>query len=84
KGHEASYLAQIPIKISPKQVNGELEIPVSLACGICTADESSCTFVDQEVSIKLNVLGKGQGGPGDAAPAKKGRFVSRCALIPPE
>jgi hypothetical protein len=83
-GHDETYTAQVPVKISPKQAAGAIEIPVKLACSICTTDQSSCTFVDQELSFKLNVQGKGQTAPGGTAPAKKGRFVNRCALVPPE
>jgi hypothetical protein len=80
--HDETYVAQVPVKISAKQAAGELSIPLGVECGICTTDQSRCTFVDQYVSVKLNIVGKG--GPSSVAPAKKGRFVSHCALLPPD
>jgi hypothetical protein len=79
-GHDATYVAQLPVKISPKYTESKLEIPLALACGICTEDQSRCTFVDEKVKVSLKVVGKG--GPG--GPAKKGRYLSKCALIPPD
>jgi hypothetical protein len=84
KGHDATYTAELPIKISPMQQAGELVIPLSLACGICTTDQSSCTFVDQDVEVSLQIQGKGVAGSGGSVPVKKGRYLSKCALIPPE
>jgi hypothetical protein len=81
-GHDPSYIAQIPVKISAKQAAGDLAIPLGVECGICTTDQSSCTFCDQSVSVKLIVAPKG--GPAANAPAKKGRYLSRCTLLPPE
>jgi hypothetical protein len=81
-GHDETFVAQIPVKISAKQAAGNLSIPLGVECGICTLDQSRCTFVDQDVSVSLKIVGKG--GPAGTAPAKKGRYVSHCALIPPD
>jgi hypothetical protein len=82
-GHDASFTAQVPVKISAKQAAGDLSIPLAIECGICTTDQSRCTFVDQSVDVSLKIAGKG--GPGGAVvPAKKGRYLSHCALIPPD
>jgi len=81
-GHDDTFTAQVPVKISAKQAAGELSIPLGLECGICTTDQSRCTFCDQSVSVSLKIAGKG--APGGPAAAKKGRYVSHCALIPPD
>ena len=81
-GHDAAYTAEIPIKISPSLAGDKLEVPLKVNCGICTLDESKCTFVKDDVRVKLNVKSKAQ--PGDKnAPAKKGRLVAQHVLTSP-
>ena len=81
-GHDETFVAQVPVKISAKQAAGDLSIPLGVECGICTMDQSRCTFCDQNVSVSLKIVSKG--GPADVAPAKKGRYLSHCALLPPD
>jgi hypothetical protein len=81
-GHDAAYTAEIPIKISSELPTGKLIVPLKVNCGICTLDESKCTFVNEDVKVKLNVRAKSDAGEG-STPAKKGRLLARHLLVAP-
>lgn len=77
---DASYIAEIPIKISPSYAADLLEVPLSVACSICTLDESSCTFVNDEVRARLRVRA---GKSADGVPQKKGTLRLSHVLSTP-
>lgn len=55
KDYAESYKALIPLQVSPKAADGEYKLPAQVDCGICTEDNSACTFGGAEASVLLRV-----------------------------
>lgn len=49
------YVALLLFNVAPKAADGEYELPARVECGICTEDNSACTFAEAKATLVLRV-----------------------------
>lgn len=49
------YVALVPFTVAAKAAEGEFSLPAQVDCGICTLDNSACTFAEAQPSVVLRV-----------------------------
>lgn len=53
KNYAGHIYIELPVRLSEELGDGELSIPFQIDCGICTADQESCTFSSGTATVKL-------------------------------
>jgi hypothetical protein len=62
KNYVGKIYIELPLKLSNGLPDGEVSIPFQIDCGICTADQESCTFSSGTASVRVIIENKPQPG----------------------
>ncbi len=76
------YTVSIPIKLKGGLKDGALTIPAEISCSICDERGVRCSFVNEELQVKLQVRAKAPAGEKDQAQAQ-GTLSAEHKFSPP-
>ena len=81
--YTGEYVASVPVKLQRNLPDGEIEIPLTVQCSICTDTGDQCSFAAENANVVVQILAK---APEDAKqqPVAKGEMPAAVRLVPPE
>lgn len=80
KNYVGEIYVELPVKLNKDVTEGELSIPLKIECGICTADQESCTTTSGEATVKLQV--RNEPAPGSKTSALKKGVIPAEYYLP--